>query len=271
MKRILCPTDFSETADMAVVYAAQLCKRIGAGLTLLNVQTMFSLPADEVIKGKFLATEPAREKLESQCYKVADVFKIPCYSEVEASNNDLSDVIARWAKDFDLIVMGTNGVDDYHDFFFGSRSYQVAKESSIPVLLIPRGCTYQDMTTIVFAFDYELGQEILLDKVVKFSALFDASITILEVKNNYTREAEVNSEKIQDRIKLLYNLLDIQFDTSFSNEVGDSINSYMVTSKANVLALCSTHHTIVEAVFHKSVIKMISSTVNYPVFIFHEY
>ena len=30
MKKILCPTDFSDTADKAVAYAAKLCKKIGA-------------------------------------------------------------------------------------------------------------------------------------------------------------------------------------------------------------------------------------------------
>ena len=138
MKKILCPTDFSEAADQAIAYAAKLSKKIGAELTLLNVQSVFSLPPSEVIKGKFLATEPLSDRLEEQSYKVMDTFKIQCHSEVEPSNRGLGKTIAQRAKDFDLIVMGTNGADDYYQFFLGTNSYQVIRTSAVPVLLIPR-------------------------------------------------------------------------------------------------------------------------------------
>ncbi len=270
MKKILCPTDFSDTADQAIAYAAALCKKIGAELTLLNIQSVFSLPTEQVIKGKYLATKEAREKLDDQSYQVMDVFKISCLSEVVASNSSLSDIITQRGKDFDLIVMGTNGADDYYEFFFGSRSYQVAKESYVPVLLIPTGCRYEDISTIVFAFDYEKEQEFPMKQLVKFTSLLNAKITIVQVKEHYKREAEVSSKQIEERTKMLYNLSDIEFDTVFSDEVSSSIHDYVIKTKAEALALCSIQHNFIEAIFHKSVIKQLSSTVNYPIFIFHE-
>lgn len=270
MKKVLCPTDFSDTADQAIAYAAALCKKMGAELTLLNVQSVFSLPTEEVIKGKYLATKVERDKLDEQCYQVMSVFNISCLSEVVASNSSLSDIITQRGKDFDLIVMGTNGADDYYEFFFGSRSYQIAKESSVPVLLIPTGCVYQDISSIVLAFDYEHEQEFPLTQLVSFTSLLEAKITIVQVKEHYKREAEVNSKQVEERTKMLYNLADIKFDTVYSDEVSNNINSYVLKSKADALALCSIQHSIIEAIFHKSVIKQLSSTVNYPIFIFHE-
>jgi nucleotide-binding universal stress UspA family protein len=270
MKKVLCPTDFSDTADQAIAYAAALCKEVGAELTLLNVQSVFSLPTEEVIKGKYLATKEARVKLDEQSYQVMGVFKISCLSEVLASNSSLSDIITQRGKDFDLIVMGTNGADDYYEFFFGSRSYQVAKESSVPVLLIPVGCGYQDISNIVFAFDYEHEQEFPMKQLVNFTNLLKAKITIVQVKEHYKREAEVNSKQIEERTKMLYNLSDIEFDTIYSDDVSSSIHDYVLKSKADALALCSIQHSIIESIFHKSVIKQLSSTVNYPIFVFHE-
>lgn len=269
MKKILCPTDFSDTADQAIAYAAKLCKKIGAELTLLNVQSVFSLPAEEVIKGKFLATEPILERLDEQSYQVMDVFKISCRSEVQASNSSLSDSIIQRAKDFDLIVMGTNGSDDYYDFFFGSRSYQVAKESTIPVLLIPGGCGYQDISTLAFAFDYEHEQEFSVKQLIEFTNLLNAKINIVQVKDHYKREAEVNSKDVEERTKMLYNLSDIEFDTVFSDEISSSINTYVLETKADALALCSINHSIITKLFHTSVIKALSANSGYPIFIFH--
>jgi nucleotide-binding universal stress UspA family protein len=270
MKKVLCPTDFSDAADQAIAYAAKLCKKIGAELTLLNVQSVFSLPTEEVLKGKYLATEAAREKLDEQSYQVMDVFGISCLSEIEASNRRLSDIITQRAKDFDLIVMGTNGADDYYEFFFGSGSYQVAKESSVPVLLIPVGCGYQDIANIVFAFDYEHEEYLPLIQLVKFTAAIKARITIMQVKEHYQRESEVYANQVIERAKLFYNLTDLEFETIFSDDVSSSINSYVLKSRADALALCSIHHTMIDAFFHKSIIKQLTSTVNYPVLVFHK-
>jgi nucleotide-binding universal stress UspA family protein len=270
MKRILCPTDFSEAADQAIAYAAKLCKKINAELTLLNVQSIFSLPPKEVIKGKFLATEPISTRLEEQCYQVMKVFKITCLSEVEPSNKGLSNIIADRAKDFDLIVMGTKGADDYYQFFFGSNSYQVIRASSIPVMLIPQGCGYQDISAIVFAYDYEHEQKLPITQLNKWAKLMNAKVTVLQVKEHYTRDAELRSKAIQQSSQIHATTIDVNFDTVYSDEVINSIDSYVLRNEANALALCSMNPTIVQTLFHKSVIKELSAIANYPVFVFHE-
>lgn len=270
MKKILCPTDFSETADQAIVYAAKLCKKIGAELTLLNVQSVLSLPPVEVIKGKFLATEPIRERLEDQSYQVMGVFKIPCLTEVEPSNSSLGDIIANRAKDFDLIVMGTDGADDYSQFFFGSNSYKVARASSVPVLLIPRGCANGDISNLVFAFDYEGEHKLPMEQVTEWAKLLQVRITVLQVKDHYTLEVEMKSKEIEESNRKYKESLSIDFQTIYSDEVINSINGYVLQNKSDALALCSINHGVINALFHKSVIKALSSSVNYPLFVFHE-
>jgi nucleotide-binding universal stress UspA family protein len=270
MKRILCPTDFSETAEQAIAYAAKLCKKVNAELTLLNVQSIFSLPPTEVIKGKFMATEPISARLEDQCYQVMQVFKITCLSEVMPSNKNLSEVIAHRAKGFDLIVMGTNGADDYYQFFFGTNSYQVVRLSTIPVMLIPHGCGYQDISTIVFAYDYEHEHKLPIKQLTDWAALFEARITVLQVKDHYSHEAEVNAGEIQRSSKMSTGAIDLHFDTVYSDEVISSINTYVLHNEADALALCSMNPSIIQTLFHKSVIKALSATASYPLFVFHE-
>lgn len=269
MKKILCPTDFSEAANQAIAYAAKLCKKTGADLTLFNVQSIFSLPPAEVIKGKFLATEPIRTRLEEQSYEVMKVFKITCSSEVQSSNGGLSDLIADRGRDFDLIVMGTNGADDYYQFFFGTNSYQVIRASSVPVILIPQGCGYQDVSSIVFAFDYEQEKKLPMKQLTEWAQWVGAKITVLQVKEQYAHEMEIRSKQIEQEVSPA-NTLDIHFETIYSNEVVSAINSYVVRNNADALALCSMNPTLLQTLFHKSVIKILSATVNYPLLIFHE-
>jgi nucleotide-binding universal stress UspA family protein len=272
MKKILCPTDFSETADQAIAYAAKLCKKIGAELTLLNVQSIFSLPPQEVIKGKYLATKSIAEQLEDRCYEVMKVFKITCLSEVEPSNSRLSDVIAARASTYDLIVMGTNGADDLYDFFFGSRSYQVVKKSNTPILLLPNGCGYKDISSVVFAFDYQESHELPLTQLGKFTNLLESTITILQVKKKYVHKEETESKEIRDGLTVIDNMTGINFETIYADDIGFGINQYMLKGDRDALALCSIHHGMgsIESLFHKSVIKQLSATANYPIYVFHE-
>ncbi|MBK5280289.1 MAG: universal stress protein, partial [Bacteroidia bacterium] len=251
MKKILCPTDFSETANQAIAFASMIAKKAKAELTLFNVQSIFALHDTEVIP----AIETIREQLEQQKNQVIKLFNIACRAEILPSDKNLTDIISRHAKGFDLIVMGTNGADDNYELFFGSQSYQIAKEVSVPVMLIPTGCAYKDIYTIGFALEYELGQELPMKQLATLASLLEAKVTVLQVKSTYKREEELNEEQIQTRTKMLYNLMDLEFDTIFSDEVSDSINGYIEKNNINVLAVCSIHYNFIKTIFHNSIIK----------------
>ena len=66
MKKILCPTDFSDTAQNAVAYAAKLAQAMHADLTLLNVQSVFDFTPVEVVRGKDITLAGAAERLEAE-------------------------------------------------------------------------------------------------------------------------------------------------------------------------------------------------------------
>jgi hypothetical protein len=162
--------------------------------------------------------------------------------------------------------MGTNGANDYYQFFFGTNSYQVIRASSVPVLLVPQGCGYQDISTMVFAFDYEREQKLPMTQLTEWTSLLKAKITILQVKSHYTHEAEVNSKEIQARTKMYNNLADIEFDTIYSGEVINSINSYVLGNQADALALCSMNPSVIQTLFHQSLITF-SNLAGFKIFI----
>ncbi|MBI3221273.1 MAG: universal stress protein [Bacteroidetes bacterium] len=270
MKKILCPTDFSEASNHSIAYAAKLCQEINAELTLFNVQSIFSLPPDEVIKGSFLATEQVREKLDTISYQVMDVFKISCTFEVEASNENLETLIANRGAGYDLIVMGTNGADDYYQFFFGSRSYEVAKKSEVPVLLIPNGYLYQEISLMAFAFDFESELEVPMYQLIDWIETTKCKMIVVQIKDHYDRETEISSQQVIERIKLIHNSTDMLFDTVYSDDVSTAITNYVKKGKVDVLALCSVHHSFISSLFHKSIINKLTATADYPILVFHK-
>ena len=174
------------------------------------------------------------------------------------------------AKDFDLLVMGTNGADDYNDFFFGSHSYQVAIESLIPVLLIPSTCRYKEIATMVYAYDYEHEQQLPVAQLSKWAELIKAKITVLKIKSHYSREVEVNSKEVEERVVNSNDLPDVKFDTVYEDDTFIGVHNYFVKNEYDALSVCSTQHSFITNIFHKSLIKELSSGANYPLFIFHE-
>jgi len=270
MIKILCPTDFSDAADNAIAYAAALSKKAGAELTLFNVQSIMSLPVVEIFKDQVLTAQPIVEKLKAQCNQVMDVFNITCLAEVQSENGSLVDIIAEHSKDFDLLIMGTNGADDYNDFFFGSHSYQVAIESLIPVLLIPSTCKYKEITTMVYAYDYEHEEEFPTIQLGKWAKLIEAKITVLKVKSHYSREVEVNSKEIEERVVDSNNLPDVKFDTAYEDDTFIGVHNYFIKNEYDALSVCSTQHSFITNIFHKSLVRELSSDANYPLFIFHK-
>jgi nucleotide-binding universal stress UspA family protein len=180
-------------------------------------------------------------------------------------------VIAARAEAFDLIIIGTSGTQDYYHLFFGSNAYRVVKEASVPVVLLPPGAGYQDISTLVLAFDYWGAKGIPLAQLAKWAKVLESTVRVLQVvKKSYTRELELNLQAMQTAVRETYRDLPLQFDLVYSDEVGESIHEYMVSHKADMLALCSVHHGFAEKVFHKSVIKSVASRAQYPIFIFHD-
>lgn len=271
MKKILCPTDFSDAAQGAVSYAAKLAHVTGSDLTLLHVQSLFDLTPVELLRGPEMVMAGIGERLEAQSREVARTFKISCYADVESSFSKLSNIINSKGRNFDLIVMGSDGPDDLYQFFAGSNTYNAIKNTDVPVMVIPAGYVYSEINKIVYAFDYLRERNLPLASLIPWLKALHCHLTILQVMEEaYSKEAEDDLKELQFIIRTLYgDDLNFSYDTIWSSDVAQSIDSYILRNQPDVLALCSVHRNLVERIFHKSVIKHISAICSYPVFVFH--
>lgn len=272
MKKILCPTDFSDAAHGAIAYAGKLAKSTGCTLTLLHVKSIFALSLAEITNSNDISAPEAADRLEKQCREIRKTFKISCDAEVVSKIAKLSSVINDVAKDYDLIVMGSNGADDLYQFFSGSNTYNAIVKSDTPIFLIPEGYTYSEIKTMVYAYDYLRERNLPLAKLVPFLKAVNSKLTVLQVMEEaYSKEAEDDLKELQFIIRTFYDDdLTYEYDTIRSAEIAQSINSYIMQTQPDALALCSIHRNLIEGIFHKSIIKNISAISNYPVYVFHQ-
>ncbi|HEY9045526.1 MAG TPA: universal stress protein, partial [Ohtaekwangia sp.] len=271
MKKILCPTDFSDAAHTAIAYAAKLAQAINGDLTLLHVESMYDFTPAELIAGKQITVAPIVDQLEAQCREVTKSFRISCYAIVEPTFKRLSAIIQEKSTHYDLIVMGTDGADDLYQFFNGSNAYNAMVESRIPMLIVPNGYIYNELKSIVLAFDYLRKGYMPVNVMAPFIRTLKSSLTILQVQEeSYSIKEEEELKDTQEILKTIYgNSLPFSFDAIHAADIAPALNSYMLRHQADALILCSEHRGFIARLFHKSVIKNIAAICQYPVMIFH--
>jgi nucleotide-binding universal stress UspA family protein len=271
MKKILCPTDFSATADNAVAYAAKLSQRTGAHLALFNVQSLVDRTPEEAILGEQVNALLAYDRLEELSREVSKVFKISCNGNVATTISGLSGIIESEAGGHDLIVMGTNGPDSIYQFLFGSHSYRLAKQTALPVLIIPHGCGYSDIQQTAFAFDYWRSNTLPMKQLAKVIKSLKSKLTVLEVlEESYSRKAEEEIIADQQLLRDAYHEIELQFHTLYTSHVAQALDEYVREGKVDLLALCTQHQNFIDRLFHKSLIKELSRIATYPLLILHQ-
>ncbi|MCH9727734.1 MAG: universal stress protein [Planctomycetes bacterium] len=143
MKKILIPTDFSETSQAATQYAVELAKKFDAKIYLLHVieDPIVYMPMFESY------AMPPKEDFESFAETRLDNWILDDdKGELEMETkwvhgNPFVDIL-KFAKkeDVDLIVVGTHGRSFTAHLLLGSVAEKVVRKASCPVLTVrPQG------------------------------------------------------------------------------------------------------------------------------------
>lgn len=136
IRTLLCPTDFSECAQVALPVARALARDYGAKLVLLHVRAR-----PPAVVGEFgaLPTEPGEpeEAVRTNLRRLVPAdFKGPV--ELLVRDGDAAAEILRVAQETrcDMIVLGTHGRSGLGRLLFGSVAEAVLREAPCPVLTI---------------------------------------------------------------------------------------------------------------------------------------
>ena len=137
LKKVLVPCDFSAFSREAVPYAADLCRKFGASLTLAHiVDTWLDYPEFTptiAVNNTPNLTRAAKESLDTLAKEQKDV-KVDVNVTVGVPHRILTDMIK--ADDVDLVVMTTHGRSALAHLLLGSVTEKVVRHSSCPVLVI---------------------------------------------------------------------------------------------------------------------------------------
>lgn len=119
-KTVCCPVDLSEASRAALRVASDVCRRLGASLTLLHVHD--GQPAGEQL---------TRWRADAQAAGVQQV-------SAEETTGDPQTAIAAWADahGVDLVVMGTHGRTGRAHALVGSVAESTVRQAHCPVMVV---------------------------------------------------------------------------------------------------------------------------------------
>lgn len=139
IRKILCPLDFSENSEHALLYAKAFARAHDADLLLLHVVELpvsylaaeIAIPVDALqrqkdacVKNLNAITEMVRQELPRAACLVEEGNPYPCIIQVAKKQG------------VDLIVMGTHGRTGLAHALLGSVSEKVVRVAPCPVLTV---------------------------------------------------------------------------------------------------------------------------------------
>jgi len=277
MKQILFPTDFSEAANTAFIYALKFADSFGAELVILHVYDLPIVetpPLPESTKEIFDIVEmnqfeSFREQL-PELHKLAENRNL---GHVKMRNvllyGDLIYNINKVCADeaIDLIVMGTKGATGLKETFLGSSTASVITNAKVPVLGIPAEAEYHPIKSIAFTTQYKDKDNDALARTLDIAHKFQASVSCLYIKN------DDDPEDIEERInewKIFYRSEKIDFFNIAGGHIEQTILDFIENQKVGMLVMRTHKRSFFESLFHRSLTKRLAYHTKVPLLVFHE-
>lgn len=269
MKHIVLPTDFSDNAWGAAVYAFKLLKDEECTFYFLHSNKLpvsrissFSNKLLEVMKESALSD---LEKLK----KLATVTNTNANHTIETiySTHDIEQAIALIIEkhNADMVIMGTKGATSTAGIVFGSNTVRImTKTKACPVLAIPDEFDFSKLKQIAFptAFKRFYSKE-ELQPLKDFANLFNAKIRIVHVNEK---------EQLDDFQEYNYTTLKDHFencDHSFHwlpeySKKNEEISTFIEDLNIDMLFMINYEHGFIENFIKEPVIKKIGFNLKIP-------
>jgi nucleotide-binding universal stress UspA family protein len=138
-KKILIPTDGSDTAELAVEHGVKLAKAVNAkvyGLYVIDVSAFTGVPTEAIWENMRELLEDEGKKALEKIEKVAKENRVKFENILEEGVPSEDIVRISKEKGVDLIVMGTAGRTGLDRFLLGSVTEKVVRTSACPVLVV---------------------------------------------------------------------------------------------------------------------------------------
>jgi nucleotide-binding universal stress UspA family protein len=274
IQKILFPTDFSQVAKGAFVYALHLAEKLGASITVINIyRADFGVPVPEVMAYDMLEARKKHAETMLQSFikgssalEEALLAKVQVQTQIEMglAVDAILDVAEQGG--FDLIAMGTKGEHNLAETVFGSITSNVLKSAKVPVLAVPSGCTFGNgIERIAFATDLSAASLECGSKLIALTESLQAALHCVHV-NTHIGNDTLEMSPLEE----LKQIKNVEVHQIADSSVSHGLEVFVRENNIQLLVLLHQRRSWWESLFHSSQTKKIALSSNLPLLIFNE-
>ena len=274
---ILCPIDFSECALNALEYAAKVGEKYKAKLIIFHVlnkkdfQNLSPLDLGGIVQKEFL--EQKLRNLQEAVLKESLPKGLKSCEVVI-----LEGAIVQATLDFsqkinaNLIVVGTEGMNDFKKQVVGSRSSKMVMQSDLDILVVPRKAFFKRPRKLVYASNYVQEDKGAIKKVIQFAAFFDSEIDIVHVSSRSRLIDKALHKTMVEEIKpaISYELVNYVLK-SFRDDLALGLENYLQLAKGDILVTVSKKKDFFDQLFSKNLSRKMSYFITKPLWVIKSY
>lgn len=275
LSTILVATDFSESAENAVDYAAELALVSKARLVILSAYHV-PLVASEVPTLMFTLSELEKDGLQQLRNSEVRIRKNhPNIKSIELMclHGFAGETIKSQAEKLqaDLVVMGLQGTGFFNEKIIGSNTYEMVQECCCPVMIVHHQLRYKPIKKILFASDNKEIKNLNVLKPLKtLSELFDAELFILHVnreeKNLPGLEAAVGGITLDHFLEgTKHNFYEIT-----ANHLTEGLNTFATQHQIDLSVALARNHGFFDSFFRKNHVQDMIYHIQTPILTLHE-
>lgn len=271
--KILCPTDFSECSLNALEYAARLGENFNAQLILfhvLNKEDYQKLsPMDTSGKYQLDFIEEKLKNLQNTVMEESLMNGLKgC--EIAIREGKIVNGVLEYSKeiDADLIVAGTEGMNELRAKIIGSRASRMVEQSDRDIIIVPRKVFFKKPRKLVYASDYMEEDKLAIQKVVEMARFFDSEIDLVHVSSSQKAIDKSLHIAMVDEIKPFVRYEKINYVLkSFRDDLALGLENYLQIAKGDMLVTLSKKKSFFDLIFSKNLSKKMSYFLNKPLWV----
>ncbi|MBK7567952.1 MAG: universal stress protein [Chitinophagales bacterium] len=264
IKKILLPTDYSINSLGALKSAISIAQIQGATLIVLHV---FHMPfADEhmppaMIK-ELMNTQKERADLEMKTFmeseEIVQQNMVPIeFKTVMGFASEMILVFAR-ANNVDLIITGTKGANSVDDKLFGTVTWNIIKQSEIPVIAIPEQSENNIFKNIMIPFEGTEKDNDTITWLLNFAEKNKATVHAVHFLTDSTNYNKSMIDKLHNRFRRYLDNDMLQLHFLAEKNITEGIKKFASRNNIDMISMVTHHHGLFATIFHMSITRNIA-------------
>ncbi len=280
MKNLLVPTDFSDTANNAAIYALKLAGQTGAEKVILYHAYQYPMIIDPMVPVVPMIDEAQLRKdsiegLENWKKQLLPHCPPDCILETHTAFGILGNGLDEVCRETEsgMIVMGITGGGFLEEKLIGSNTLSVAKHSITPVIIVPPDARFTPIEKVMLLSDFDKADKTIPVSPIR-KLLSDTGAKLLvfnqvETPDEYGVMYPSNVMGEGFAIHTLLQDLHPEFHYSHDKDFMESVNDIALQERVDLMITVPKKHSFLESLFATDHTRKLAFHLHLPLMVVH--